>query len=114
MLTKEKRDNLRPSTIEQYQKLLDMYDVKKNSDIKNVLLDIQPQATFDEHDIFQTISQIRPIEYEQDFELNKGLWTAKFLQAGHVPGAAQVIMDFNRKPHKTDKYRYKLLNTGDL
>lgn len=29
MLTKEKRDNLRPSTIEQYQKLLDMYDVKK-------------------------------------------------------------------------------------
>lgn len=36
------------------------------------------------------------------------------MQAGHVPGAAQVIMDFNRKSYKTDKYRYKLLNTGDL
>lgn len=114
MQTKVKRDNLRENTIEQYQKLLDKYNIKKNSDIRNVLAEVSEKTTFDEHDMFQTISQISPIEYEQDFELSKGLWTAKFLQAGHVPGAAQVIMDFNRKPYKTDKYRYKLLNTGDL
>jgi|GEM_PF-3048498 len=111
LTTKIKRDKLKGNTIEKYQKFLDMYNVKKNSDIRDALMEVPTQTTFDDHDILQTISQIRSIDYEQEFELSKGLWSAKFLQAGHVPGAAQVLMNFNWKPYKTDKYHYKLLNT---
>jgi Cft2 family RNA processing exonuclease len=111
MTTKRKRDSLNEKTIGNYEKLLDTYNIKKNIDIKAVLHDVPSKTSFDEHDILQTISQIRAIDYDIEFELERGLWTAKFLQAGHVPGAAQVQMGFNWKPHRTDKYHYKLLNT---
>ena len=109
-----KKEKLTDRTIKQYQNLLKKYKIEKNSDIKNALLPIPLWTTFDEHDILQTIIQIQPIEYEQEFDFIKGWWSAKFLQAGHVPWAAQVMMDLNWKKYKTEKYRYKLVNTWDL
>jgi len=112
--TKVKRDNVRPATIEQYQSLLDKYNIKKNSDIRSALVDVSTQINFDEHDILQTISQIRPIEYGKEFDLCKWLWSAKFLDAWHVVWSAQVLMDFKWNRKNSHKFPFKLLNTGDL
>lgn len=115
MTTKRKRDQLNEKTIDNYQKLLDTYGIKKNSDIKNVLHDIPVETTFDEHDILQTIKQVVAIEYGQEFDLGKpGLWSAKFLDAGHVVGSTQVLMDLKWSRRNSHKFPFKLLNTWDL
>ncbi len=112
MTTKRKRDQLNEKTIDNYQKLLDTYGIKKNSDIKNVLHDIPVETTFDEHDILQTIKQVVAIEYGQEFDLGKpGLWSAKFLDAGHVVGSTQVLMDLKWSRRNSHKFPFKLLNT---
>jgi Cft2 family RNA processing exonuclease len=112
MTTKRKRDSLNEKTIRNYERLLDTYNIKKNSDIKAVLHEIPTSTTFDEHDILQTIKQVVAVEYGQDFDLGRpGLWSAKFLDAGHVMGSAQVLMDLKWSRRNSHKFPFKLLNT---
>lgn len=115
MNTPRKKDLLNEKTIRNYKKLLNTYNIQKNSDIKAVLHDIPAATTFDEHDILQTIRQVVAVEYGQEFDLGKsGLWSAKFLDAGHVVGSAQVLMDLKWSRKNSHKFPFKLLNTGDL
>lgn len=108
--TPQKKDTLNEATATKYKKLLDSYGIKKNSDIRNVLKEIPEDPSFDEHDIMQTLAQIKPIEYGQEIDLIKGVRKTKFINAGHVPGAAQVIMRFHQQKYK-DKLYFNLLNT---
>ncbi len=115
MTTKSKRDSLNEKTIRKYEKLLKAYNVEKNSDIKSVLHDIPTWPDFDEHDILQTIKQVVSVEYGQEFDVGKpGLWSVKFLDAGHVIGSAQVLMDLKWSRRNSHKFPFKLLNTWDL
>jgi Cft2 family RNA processing exonuclease len=115
MTTKQKLDLLSERAIHNNEKLLNTYNIKKNSDIKAVLHEVPKSTTFDEHDILQTIKQVVALEYGQTFDLGKpGLWSAKFLDAGHVVGSAQVLMDLKWNRRNSHKFPFKLLNTGDL
>lgn len=110
----KKRNQVTDETLSSYKDLLAKYDINTNADIAKVLKVLPPEPTFSEHDILQTIAQTRTQPYGQPFDLVPGLWDATLHNAGHVEGAAQIVMRINRKPHKPEKYRYTILNTGDL
>ena len=63
---------------------------------------------YDENDVFQTLERFVALPYHHAFEPLPGV-TATFLNAGHILGSAQVVLDVKENGHSR-----RLVVSGDL
>lgn len=88
-----------------------IYCTKTTRDLMHLLLSDaakigkeERNAIYSTEDVENTMKLVQAIEYEKEIELEKGL-KFKFLNAGHIPGSAMVLLEFEKK---------KLLYTADF
>jgi metallo-beta-lactamase family protein len=65
------------------------------------------QPLYSEQDVTATLKLVRPVPYRQPFEVQKGV-RAEFLDAGHILGAAIVVIDVD-----DGHLRRRIVFTGD-
>lgn len=65
------------------------------------------EPLYDEEDVERTLRLVRPVPYRQRFEVTDAL-AVEFLEAGHILGAAIVVMDVD-----VDRKQRRIVFTGD-
>ncbi|MBI3233710.1 MAG: MBL fold metallo-hydrolase, partial [Bacteroidetes bacterium] len=68
-----------------------------------------PKPLYGEKDVKQTIEQLKPLAYYNKVAINKEL-SIEFIDAGHLLGAAAVVLEINEEGSKSKK----LVFTGDV
>ena len=73
------------------------------------------QERYTKGDIRTTMRHFRPVEYKKPFRIGKTKVT--FLDAGHIPGSAMILLETDKKnilyKRPNNDYASRFINTND-